>query len=125
MRKIYANYIANFRGLSREIWLLSLVTFINRAGAMVIPFLSLYLVNEEGFTLPQVGWIMSCFGLGSLAGTYFGGRLTDAVGFYKVILLSLLLGGAGFILLQYIDDFYFFCIGIFLLTVLTDAGRPA
>lgn len=125
MKKIYLNYLSNFRGLSHEIWLLALVTFINRAGAMVIPFLSLYLVNEEGFTLPQVGWIMSCFGLGSLAGTYFGGRLTDAVGFYKVILLSLLLGGAGFILLQYIDDFYFFCIGIFLLTVLTDAGRPA
>ena len=81
MKTIYANYLANFRGLSREIWLLSLVTFINRAGAMVIPFLSLYLVNVEGFTLPQVGWIMSCFGLGSLVGTYIGGRLTDAIGF--------------------------------------------
>lgn len=125
MRKIYANYIANFRGLSREIWLLSLVTFINRAGAMVIPFLSLYLVNVEGFSLPQVGWIMSCFGLGSLAGTYAGGRLTDSIGFYKVILLSLFLGGVGFILLQFINSFYGFCIGIFLLTLMADAGRPA
>lgn len=125
MKKIYANYLANFRGLSREIWLLSLVTFINRAGAMVIPFLSLYLVNVEGFTLPQVGWIMSCFGLGSLVGTYFGGRLTDSMGFYKVILLSLFLGGIGFILLQFINTFFGFCIGIFLLTLMADAGRPA
>ncbi len=125
MKKIYTNYLANFRGLSREIWLLSLVTFINRAGAMVIPFLSLYLVNLEGFTLPQVGWIMSCFGLGSLVGTYIGGRLTDSIGFYKVILLSLFLGGVGFILLQFINTFYGFCIGIFLLTLMADAGRPA
>jgi predicted MFS family arabinose efflux permease len=125
MKKIYTNYLANFRGLSREIWLLSLVTFINRAGAMVIPFLSLYLVNVEGFTLPQVGWIMSCFGLGSLVGTYIGGRLTDTIGFYKVILLSLFLGGLGFILLQFINTFYGFCIGIFLLTMMADAGRPA
>ncbi len=125
MKKIYTNYLANFRGLSREIWLLSLVTFINRAGAMVIPFLSLYLINVENFTLPQVGWIMSCFGLGSLFGTFIGGKLTDSIGFYKVILGSLFLGGVGFILLQFISTFYGFCIGIFLLTLMADAGRPA
>lgn len=125
MKKIYTNYLANFRGLSREIWLLALVTFLNRAGAMVIPFLSLYLINVEGFTLPQVGWIMSCFGLGSLVGTFIGGKLTDTIGFYKVILASLFLGGVGFVLLQFIDSFYGFCIGIFILTLMTDAARPA
>ncbi|MGO3181824.1 MAG: MDR family MFS transporter [Aequorivita sp.] len=125
MKKIYSNYIANFRGLSHEIWLLALVTFVNRAGAMVIPFLSLYLINVEGFDLPHVGWIMSCFGLGSLVGTYFGGRLTDSIGFYKVILFSLFFGGVGFVLLQFIDSFYGFCLGIFLLTLVTDSGRPA
>ncbi|SRX76135.1 Inner membrane transport protein YajR [Aequorivita antarctica] len=92
---------------------------------MVIPFLSLYLINVEGFTLPQVGWIMSCFGLGSLVGTFIGGKLTDSIGFYKVILASLFLGGVGFILLQFIDSFYGFCIGIFVLTMMADAGRPA
>lgn len=92
---------------------------------MVIPFLSLYLINVEGFDLPQVGWIMSCFGLGSLVGTYIGGRLTDSIGFYKTLLSSLFLGGVGFILLQYINTFYGFCIGIFLLTLMADAGRPA
>lgn len=125
MKKIYTNYLANFRGLSHEIWLLALVTFINRAGAMVIPFLSLYLINIEGFDLPQVGWIMSCFGLGSLIGTYFGGRLTDSIGFYKVILISLFFGGLGFVLLQFLDSFYGFCLGIFFLTLITDSGRPA
>lgn len=125
MKGIYSSYIANFRGLSREIWLLAFVTFINRAGAMVIPFLSLYLINVEGFDLPHVGWIMSCFGLGSIVGTYFGGRLTDSIGFYKVILFSLMFGGIGFILLQFIDTFYGFCLSIFLLTLITDSGRPA
>jgi len=125
MRKIYTSYIKNFHGLSREIWLLSLVTFINRAGAMVIPFLSLYLVNAKGFTLPQVGWIMTSFGLGSLAGTWLGGKLTDTIGFYKVIVLSLFLGGIGFILLQFIETFYGFCLSIFGLIFVADAYRPA
>jgi len=125
MKKLYANYINNFSGLSREIWLLSLVTFINRAGAMVIPFLSLYLVNEQGLTLPQVGWIMTCFGLGSLTGTWIGGKLTDTIGFYKVITLSLFIGGIGFVLLQFLETFYGFCFGIFMLVLIADAYRPA
>ncbi|RDK84742.1 MFS transporter [Marinirhabdus gelatinilytica] len=125
MRKLYKNYISNFSGLSKEIWMLSLVTFINRAGAMVIPFLSLYLVNEKGFTLPQIGWIMTCFGLGSLAGTWVGGKLTDTIGAYKVITTSLFLGGLGFLALQFIDTFYGFCIGIFTLIFIADSYRPA
>lgn len=125
MRKLYADYWRNFHGLSREIWLLALATFINRSGAMVIPFLSLYLINVESFTLPQVGWIMTCFGFGSLVGTYIGGRLSDKIGFYNVIILSLFLGGIGFVLLQYINTFYGFCVSIFFLILLTDSGRPA
>ena len=92
---------------------------------MVIPFLSLYLVNAKGFTLPQVGWIMTCFGVGSLTGTWIGGKLTDSIGFYKVIVLSLLLGGIGFVLLQYIETFLGFCVGIFFLILVADAYRPA
>ncbi|KAA3622470.1 MAG: MFS transporter [Flavobacterium sp.] len=125
MKKLFSSYIRNFTGLSREIWLLSLVTFINRAGAMVIPFLSLYLVSDKGFSLPQVGWIMSCYGLGSLAGTYVGGRLTDNIGFYRVIVLSLFLGGLGFIGLQFLDTFYSVCLGIFVVIFLADSYRPA
>jgi predicted MFS family arabinose efflux permease len=125
MRKIYTNYIRNFEGLSKEIWLLSFVTFINRAGAMVIPFLSLYLVSEKGFSLPQVGIIMTCYGVGSMIGTIIGGKLTDVIGYHKVIVLSLLLGGLGFIGLQFFDTFYSFCIGVFALMLLVDSYRPA
>jgi len=125
MKKLFSSYIRNFTGLSREIWLLSLVTFINRAGAMVIPFLSLYLVSDKGFSLPQVGWIMSAYGLGSLAGTYVGGRLTDNIGFYRVIVLSLFLGGLGFIGIQFLDTFYSVCLGIFVVIFLADSYRPA
>ncbi len=125
MKKLYNGYLENFRGLSKEIWLLSLVTFINRAGAMVIPFLSLYLVNEKGFTLPQVGWIMTSFGVGSFVGTWIGGKLTDSIGFYKVIVLSLFFGGLGFIALQYLDSFFGLCLGVFGLILVADSYRPA
>jgi len=125
MKKLYLNYISNFQGLSREIWLLSLVTFINRAGAMVLPFLSLYLINAKGFSLPEVSIIMTCYGLGSFLGTLIGGKLTDKIGFYKVIVGSLFLGGIGFILFQFLDSFYGLCIGMFALILVADSYRPA
>ena len=43
----YHYYIDSFRGFRREVWLLAAITFINRAGSMVIPFLSLYLIIES------------------------------------------------------------------------------
>ncbi|MDC7995784.1 MDR family MFS transporter [Altibacter sp. HG106] len=125
MKKLYRNYIQNFQGLSKEIWFLSLVTFINRAGAMVIPFLSLYLVNDKGFSLPEVGWIMTCFGLGSIFGTLLGGTLTDRFGFYIVIVASLFFGGIAFVLVGFLQSFFAICLGIFLLIFIADAYRPA
>jgi len=124
MKRLYSNYVNSFRGLVPEIWILSVVTFINRAGAMVIPFLSLYLVSAKGFTLPQVGMIMTSYGLGSLFGTYIGGVLTDKIGFYKTIILSLFFGGLGFILLQFIDTYLGMCLGVFALMFAVDVYRP-
>jgi len=34
-----------------------------------VPFLSLYLTKDMGLSLEQVGWIMSCFGAGSVVGS--------------------------------------------------------
>ena len=48
-------------GLPREIWILSLALFINRCGAMVLAFLTLYLTNELGFTIRDAG-LISAFG---------------------------------------------------------------
>lgn len=125
MKKLYFNYLKTFKGLSNEVWWLALITLINRAGTMVIPFLSLYLTKSLEFTLNDVAWIMSCFGLGSVAGSWLGGKLTDKIGYYKVMRASLLLTGLLFIIVQFVDTFIGFCIGIFLVMLVADTFRPA
>jgi predicted MFS family arabinose efflux permease len=92
---------------------------------MVIPFLSLYLTEDQGLSLSQVGIIMSCFGLGSVVGSWLGGKLTDAFGYYKVMWGSLFFSGILFIALQYIDGFVGLCFGVFSLLVVADTFRPA
>lgn len=125
MKKLFKNYINTFKGLSKEVWWLALITFINRAGTMIIPFLTLYLKEDLKFTITDVSWIMAAFGLGSVVGAWVGGKLTDKIGYYKVMVRSLLSTGFLFIALQFLNTFASLCIGIFLVMVVADTFRPA
>ncbi|WP_299362647.1 MFS transporter [Winogradskyella sp.] len=125
MKKLYLNYVESFKGLSLEIWYLALISLVNRAGTMVIPFLSLYLKKDLGFTMNDISWIFAFFGIGSVIGSWLGGKLTDIFGFYKVMVVSLFLTGINFIVLQYISTFVGFCIGILITMSIADCFRPA
>jgi predicted MFS family arabinose efflux permease len=118
-------YRKSFSGLSREVWLLSLVMLINRSGTMVLPFLSIYLTRELGFTFGQAGYIMSMFGAGSVIGSFLGGRLTDRIGYYPVQFWSLLLGGGMFFVLMFMQSFWTIGLTIFVASIILDAFRPA
>jgi len=118
-------YINNFRGFRREVWILAVITFINRAGTMVLPFLSKYLKENLHFTYGQVGWIMVSFGIGSMLGSWLGGKLSDKIGFYKVMVFSLFASGIMFLGLQYITSFWGLCIGMFAIMTIADMFRPA
>lgn len=125
MKTLYKNYINTFRGLSNEVWWLALITFINRSGTMIIPFLSLYLREDLAISQANIGWVMTCFGLGSVVGVWLGGKLTDTIGYYKVMVRSLLSTGFLFIALQFMQTFASVCVGIFLVMAVADTFRPA
>jgi predicted MFS family arabinose efflux permease len=92
---------------------------------MVLPFLSKYLKENLHFSYEQVGWIMVAFGLGSMLGSWLGGKLTDKIGFYKIMIFSLFTSGILFVILQYITSFWGLCIGMFFIMVIADMFRPA
>ncbi|CAM2865417.1 Predicted arabinose efflux permease, MFS family [Flavobacterium succinicans] len=119
------NYLNNFKNFPKEIWILTLITFINRAGTMVIPFLSKYMKENLEFSYSQIGWVMVFFGIGSIIGTWLSGKLSDKIGFYKVMVFSLFASGIIFILLHYAKTFEEMCVGILVLTTIADMFRPA
>ncbi len=125
MKLLFNNYIGTFKGLSTEVWWLALITLINRAGTMVVPFLSLYLTTSLNFSLAEVGWIMSSFGAGSVLGSWLGGKLTDKIGYYKIMIFSLIASGILFVFLQYLNTFVQICVGVFILLAVADMFRPA
>ena len=125
LQRALQKYFNNFKGFSREIWILALITFINRAGTMVLPFLSKYLKEDLHFSYSQVGWIMVSFGIGSMLGSWLGGKLSDKIGFYKIMIFSLLTSGIGFFILQKITSYQGLLIAIFFIMVIADMFRPA
>ncbi|MCO6462851.1 MAG: MFS transporter [Saprospiraceae bacterium] len=124
-RRLISIYKDAFSGLSHSVWLLSLIMFINRAGAMVLPFMTLFLTKDLGYSLSQAGWAMGAYGVGSILGAYIGGQLTDKYGFYYIQLYSLLGSAIFLFLLVFIEDYYLILVTIFLFALVADALRPA
>ena len=125
IKTAFSRYINNYRGFTREVWILTLITFINRAGTMVLPFLSKYLKEDLNFSYEQVGWIMVCFGFGSMLGSWLGGKLSDKIGFYKIMVFSLFTSGLLLFAVQYVRTFWGLCFAMFFIMTVADMFRPA
>ena len=118
-------YADSFSGLSRSVWLLSLIMLINRAGAMVLPFMTLYLTTDLGFTLTAAGWVMGAYGLGSILGAYAGGYLTDKFGYYHIQLYSLIISAFILLLLVFLKEYLAILAAVFCFALIAVKVRPA
>jgi MFS family permease len=99
-KMMLAFYRQLFTGLPREVWFLSTVTFVYRSGTMVLPFLTLYLKTQRGFSAREAGGVLSLYGVGSIGGSYLGGVLSDRLGPLRTQFLGLILTAGSLVLLS-------------------------
>jgi predicted MFS family arabinose efflux permease len=124
-KKFGSFYIDSFRGLSKYIWILGLVMLINRAGAMILPFMSLYMTDDLGYDYTAAGMVMGAYGVGSIIGSYIGGKLTDKFNYYDIQLFSLLFSGIIVLQLFWVTNYVGITIIVFLFSLVADMFRPA
>ena len=72
-----------------------MVMLVNRAGTMVVPFMTLYLTEAKHYPIGKAGMVMAVFGAGAVCGGFIGGRLTDKLGFYNIQLSGFMTGNIG------------------------------
>jgi len=118
-------YRRAFSGLPPRVWILAAGLLVNRAGTMVLPFLSLYLTRELGLSVEQAATVLAMYGAGSVAGSFLGGWLSDRIGPLRVLLLSLLLAGGGLMVLPALTGFATLLPAIFLVSTVAESFRPA
>ncbi len=97
-------YRKAFSGLPRQVWLLSFVTLINRAGTMVMPFLSLYLSTQQGYSKAGVGDLLGLMGLGALLGATVSGWIIARLGATATAVWALAGQGVSFVVLGYLHS---------------------
>ena len=92
---------------------------------MVLPFLSKYLNEDLHFSYNDIGWVIACFGCGSMIGSWLGGKLSDKIGFYRIMIFSLLTSGLLLISVQFVTSFEGLCFSMFGIMIIADMFRPA
>lgn len=123
--QILKSYTNSFKGLSQEVWMLSVVMLINRSGSMVLPFLGVYMTDYLRFSLESAGLILSFYGIGSVLGSWLGGYLTDKFGEYYIQSWSLFLSAPIFLIIPFFPSVEMMAVLIFLQSTISDTFRPA
>lgn len=123
--RLYAHWKGSYSGIPAKVWFLSIVSLINRCGAMVVVFLTIYLTKHLGYSIREAGYVLGCFGAGAFLGAYIGGKLTDRFGYYPIMFWSLIGNGLMLIILIRLSHFWVMCGAVFLLSVISEVFRPA
>ena len=110
--------------LPREVWYLCLAILINRAGTMVLPFLTLYLTLNRKLSPGTAGLALTIYGICAIIIAPLAGRFSDRFGGLRVMKLSLILSG----LILFVFPFMGSVTGIFVVcglwAIASEAFRP-
>lgn len=111
--------------LPSQMWLLSVITLINRAGTMVLPFLTLYLTRSLKFSPGKAGFIFAMYGVGALIASPISGMLGDRFGPMRIMKLSLILSGILLILFPFATSYGAVIVMTLALSMANETYRPA
>jgi predicted MFS family arabinose efflux permease len=125
IRAVIRLYRDAFSGLGREVWLICSVLLVNRAGAMVLPFITLYLTEQRGFGIASAGRLLSLYGVGAIGGAYVGGWLCDRVGSVRAQQISLSASGAAYLGFIWLRSLPAISVALLLLAVVVESYRPS
>ncbi|MFI1718560.1 MDR family MFS transporter [Streptomyces litmocidini] len=116
---------ATVSGLPQGFWWLWLSTLVNRTGAFVLTFLSLYLTVELGHSAWFAGLGVALHGLGGVAGSPLGGMLTDRWGRRPTMVSMHLAAAACALLLAVVTSAWGIALVVLLMGVAIQAVRPS
>lgn len=120
-----AIYLDAFKGLQPNVWVLSITSFVNRSGSMVLFFTSLYLTRSLGIAVQEAGIIMGFYGIGSISGSYAGGWLADRFRNKTLMFLSMLVSALVLLNMLWIKNPAGIASVMFLYAFTADIFRPA
>jgi MFS family permease len=105
-------------------WILYGGTFINRFGSFVMPMLAIFL-TRRGYSAPQAGFAIGCYGFGLVIASAAGGHLADRIGRRNTIVLSMFSSAAAMLALSQARSYSSIVILAVFAGATTELYRPA
>lgn len=112
-------YLSHYSGLQKSHWLIIALQFMNSIIISICYFLPLYFVKQLRFDVSTAGYIISFYGLGTVAGGIMGGGTADKVSPRWIVIISMVLQSIAFILLSIVETPIFLMMNLFLLGIST------
>lgn len=125
MLRRYVGAFRDLRHLPRTTWYVCGATLVNRAGTMVLPFLTLYLTRERHLDIPTAGSIVGLYGIGGLTAGPLSGYLCDRYGAANVVRSSLLAVVAVLLTIPRLEPVWLLATGVFAFALANETFRPA
>lgn len=101
-------------------------TFIDRiGGALIFPFLSLYVAQKFNVGMTEVGLLFGVWSASSLVGSMIGGVLADKFGRKVVIIFGLVFSATSALLMGFVDDMRSFYLLALFAGTFSEIGHPA
>lgn len=113
------------RGLPADVWIIFATSLVNRAGMMALPFLVLYLTEYLHVSARVAGLAISAYGVGGMIAAPFAGRLSDRIGAFTVMRVSLVLTGLVLLVIPLARSFAVVGVLTFCWGFVADSVRPA
>jgi len=111
--------------LPRAVYVLCLGTFVNRAGTLLFPFLTLYLVEQMHTTQRFATRAMAAYGVGAMCAGLIGGHLADRFGRWSIMLISAFGSAALMVMLSFVPDRWTMVVCLLVFAFIAEMYRPA
>ncbi|WP_447957029.1 MFS transporter [Vreelandella sp. EE7] len=110
-----SNIFLLYKGLPKDIYYLALARFILGLGNFIIPFMVLLLTQKQGYSTSVAGSLVMVVIGTYMAGSLLGGKLSDAYGHKKIMVIGELLGALVIIACGFFAEHYLLAPGLLFL----------
>jgi len=119
LRRTYDEYPPQF-------WLLLLGSFVDQlGGALVFPFLTLYITRRFAVSMTELGMLIGVFSVATLVGGMLGGAMADRLGRKGTLIFGLVASALTSLLLAWVDSFQLLFASIVVVGLFANVGGPA
>ena len=110
----------------RLFWIVVVVRFVDGiGGTLLFPFFALYITQKFGVGMTQAGILLGMSSLFGLAGSMFGGALTDKFGRKQLILFGLIFSAVSTLGFGLVSDFNILYPLVIVVGLLSSVAHPA